>query len=276
MSLILEALTRSQRERLDPQSVPGLTSDVYVEPHEAGARWLRWLPWLALLVALLGIGVLMFDRGQSGRAPVREAVTAPLPSPARPPVTPEPVHVAPPQTAAPVPAPRSAPDSAPRASAPTTAAEPRSNADSERVNALYERSAATEREPQVAVTPTPRKPPIPAATPPAEKETAIDIEQVLAQAEVEVANARLKEHSAPFLSSLSQHLKDDIPSILYSQHDYNSSENQSTVVLNGTTLKAGANVGGGVRLDEILRDSIVLSFRGEQFRLRALNSWVNL
>jgi len=31
-----------------------------------------------------------------------------------------------------------------------------------------------------------------------------------------------------------------------------------------------------MRVEEILSDSVVLDYRGTQFRLRALNSWVNL
>jgi hypothetical protein len=48
------------------------------------------------------------------------------------------------------------------------------------------------------------------------------------------------------------------------------------VVLNGKKVKEGERLAGGIRLDEILPDSIVLSYKGQQFRLRALNSWVNL
>jgi hypothetical protein len=107
-------------------------------------------------------------------------------------------------------------------------------------------------------------------------EQIIDIEEVLAKTEEALRASRLQEHSAPFLADLSQQSKDDIPSIMYRHHDYSSITAQSSVVLNGRKVRVGERLEGGIRLDEILPDSIVLSYRGQQFRLRALNSWVNL
>lgn len=78
------------------------------------------------------------------------------------------------------------------------------------------------------------------------------------------------------LVDLSQQVKDSIPTIHYQRHDYNGTPGQSTVVLNGKTLRAGGSPAPGLRVEEILTDSVVLSYQGTQFRLRALNSWVNL
>jgi hypothetical protein len=114
-----------------------------------------------------------------------------------------------------------------------------------------------------------------AATPVLAEET-LDLEALVALAEEEVDNARLTEHPAPFLASLSQQKKDQIPTLMYSRHDYSSDSRQSTVVINGKSLRAGGSVGGGVSVKEILPDSVVLSHQGTEFRLRALNSWVNL
>ena len=47
-------------------------------------------------------------------------------------------------------------------------------------------------------------------------------------------------------------------------------------MLNSKSVKVGGNVAPGVEVDEILPDSVVLDYRGTQFRLRALNSWINL
>jgi hypothetical protein len=46
--------------------------------------------------------------------------------------------------------------------------------------------------------------------------------------------------------------------------------------MNGNTVKAGGSVVPGMKVEEILPDSVVLNYQGTQFRLRALNSWVNL
>lgn len=107
------------------------------------------------------------------------------------------------------------------------------------------------------------------------QEQQIDIEEMLQMAEDELENIRLAEHPAPFLSALSQQTKDTIPTLLYQAHDYTGSKADSFVLINGKKLKQGDS-SKGVRVDEVLPDSVVLSFQGTQFRLRALNSWVNL
>ena len=84
------------------------------------------------------------------------------------------------------------------------------------------------------------------------------------------------EHEAPFIADLSQPVKDQIPSIFYSAHKWASVPSERSVVLNGQERRAGQQVKPGLRLVEILEDSIVLDFRGTEFRLRSLNSWVNL
>lgn len=89
-------------------------------------------------------------------------------------------------------------------------------------------------------------------------------------------NVQLTGHPAPFLADLSQQRKDAIPTLLYSSHDYRDDGGQSSVRINGTVATAGQNLGKGVAVEEILSDSVVLRYEGQVFRLRALNSWVNL
>jgi len=108
------------------------------------------------------------------------------------------------------------------------------------------------------------------------QEQQLDIEKLVAQAQDEVNNARLDEHDAPFIADLSQQTKNDIPTIYYRRHDYSGEPGRSTVLLNGKTVKTGGKVAQGITVKEILPDSVVLEHRGTQFRLRALNSWVNL
>jgi hypothetical protein len=103
----------------------------------------------------------------------------------------------------------------------------------------------------------------------------LDIDSLIAVAESELAQSKLSEHPSPFLSDLSQVDKDAVPTIYYSRHEYNKAGG-STVILNGKSLTPGDAAGGGVRVEEILEDSVVLSHHGVEFRLKALNSWVNL
>jgi general secretion pathway protein B len=105
------------------------------------------------------------------------------------------------------------------------------------------------------------------------EEAEIDIEEVLLRAQAALGEEPLSEHPTPLLEDLSQRKKDSIPTVVYSQHDWNPSE--STVVLNGELVRAGQRV-GGIHVVEILSDSVVLRWQDTEFRLRALNSWINL
>ncbi|MFT4615268.1 MAG: general secretion pathway protein B [Bacteroidia bacterium] len=166
-----------------------------------------------------------------------------------------------------------------------------STADQAALEALYARSRqATQKKPQASAPADQPAKPVPQATAkartkanpaapaaaPQSQQGSLDVEAVLRIAEQEAANAKLENHSAPFLVRLSQQVKNDIPSVMYQRHDYSSNRGQSKVTLNGKTLRVGGAPTSGMRVDEILEDSVVLTYRGTQFRLRALNSWVNL
>jgi general secretion pathway protein B len=313
MSLILDALNRSKQ---DADEVPGLATRHYEPaPPDTTAPWRKWLPWLALGVALAIIAWLLLERGEEqpgamqGGAPAASIAREPVPSSQE-----KPLEAAP--AAQQKPAPTVTPTTvAPTVTAPSSPAAPepvREVATADLVNAapepaaapavesdaavadLYQRREAAEPDPtpaaqeqappeapRPAVEPAAPEPaaPEPAAPEPAGKtleEQPVDIESIVSRAENELENARLAEHPAPFIAQLSQQTKDGIPSIFYQRHDYRGDSGQSVVVLNGQELRVGGRPAAGVTVDEILPDSVVLSYRGTQFRLRALNSWVNL
>jgi hypothetical protein len=283
VSLILDALNRS---RQDSDPVPGLATEHFGESPQQG--WRQYLPWSALLVALLIIGALLLERGDPapvavmGPAPavVPEPEVAPQPAaPAIPQQEPAALATPPPAADDPVaeaspvepaaavqpPAPsagvdpeitqlysQEAPDSLPAAQAAAVDEPPEA-----RPEAAQEAAEVTEPEPALV-----------------QQEQPVDIEKLVLQAQDEVENARLAEHPAPFVSELSQQTKDAIPTVYYQRHDY--SDAGSTVVLNGKSLKVGGSPAPGMKVMEILPDSVVLDYRGTEFRLRALNSWINL
>lgn len=270
MSLILDALNRSRREE---DTVPGLATQHYAEPPPGQAGWRRMLPWAGLCVALAVIAWLLLRGAPGDQPPVSTPENAP------------PAAVAVDRSTGPAvqPAARSAPPATVPAAAPGPVPEPRaalppSPSDPE-VTALY-RQPRTDPAPQVAATPSePRRAPAPQAVAPpvpAAGEEPVDIAKLVEQAESELKNRELEEHAAPFLVELSQHTKDQIPTIYYQRHDYAGDSPRSTVVLNGKQLRVGGTAAPGVKVVEILPDSVVLSHDGREFRLRALNSWINL
>jgi hypothetical protein len=281
VSLILDALNRSRGETGE---VPNLDA-VHAAANEREAPGRAWLPWLALVIAVLVIAWLLLDRDAASPGQVTappEISAPPTPSVPAPPAEAEPRVVSPePARSVAVVTPREAsPPAASEASTPSTV--------DPDVAALYARQAdaapaispdiADAGQPVAAANPAASEPAetaVAAPAPPVTQEQAVDIEQMIRQAENELENARLAEHPAPFISALSQQVKDGIPTLLYERHDYSGNPGQSRVVINGQSLARGGTT-KGVRVEEILPDSVVLSFRDTQFRLRALNSWVNL
>jgi general secretion pathway protein B len=105
-------------------------------------------------------------------------------------------------------------------------------------------------------------------------EPAIDFAEILAQAQTELGVTPLVESSEPLLETLSQQIKDQIPSLIYSDHRY-VADGRSEVVLNGQSLGERQRI-GPFTVVEILPDSVILRWRETQFRVRALNSWINM
>jgi general secretion pathway protein B len=289
VSLILDALNRS---RQDKDSVPNLATHHTFDKMASGKR--QYLPWVALSVAVVIIGWLVIGRlfatpvsaievgapaeqvsknittaGESNSTEVKEdaAVEEQLVQPvvdsqALEPV--EPVAVA-------LAVDSLEPDIASVAIETTTPIAP-PVAENSAVAQLYQNRNVMDDAPAQQRTSS-------AALDlyaDSGNEEPIDIARVLQSAREEMKDATLDEHPAPLLSALSQQVKDDIPTLYYQRHDYSNNTSISTVVMNSKTLKVGGNPVNGVKIEEILPDSVVLSYQGTQFRLRALNSWVNL
>tara|TARA_R110001592_G_scaffold337300_1_gene623768 strand:+ start:393780 stop:394664 length:885 start_codon:yes stop_codon:yes gene_type:complete len=294
MSLILDALNRS---RQDSEQVPGLASQHAVDSvppgSERGIGWLQWLLVAGLALAVLVIGWLLFDRtppsieiseGGGGAlpaeaiAPAAVTLTAPAVPATRQTVTAEPqvstvqrgqVTAAPAVTESPR-------RNRPEAEADQTRVVAQSPAD-DNVAALYRQQGQRAAEPASAARPARALAEVPAGVPEAisAEEEALDIQRLVAEAQAELADAELRDNGVPFLATLSQQTKDTIPTLMYQRHDYSGNPGKSRVMINGKTLHIDGSA-SGVKVVEILPESVVLDFKGTRFRLRALNSWVNL
>lgn len=296
MSLILDALNRSRQEG---EQVPGLSSIHPVEDSTIDMSWLPWVLVCALALSVLVIAWLLFDRAPppaaapatataeaSLPAVAAPAAPAPLPAPALPAA--EAITVAAASPAEPAPAPAAtaeaaaemaqAVDTAPLA-APLPDLDPapelREPAPVDAsVAELYRRQAEAPAE-EPPARPALRQRDMGEQPASVVAEEPVDIDRLVQAAREELADAQLSDSDVPFLSAQSQQTKDGIPTLMYLRHDYSGDPASSSVVLNGKTLRQGGSV-GGVRVEEILPDSVVLEYQGVRFRLRALNSWVNL
>jgi hypothetical protein len=102
----------------------------------------------------------------------------------------------------------------------------------------------------------------------------IDLVAAIERAAREVGEPSLVPHPTVLLENLSQQQKDQIPTIVYTEHVY--AEGAAPLVeLNGQRLRPGQRT-GAITVEDILVDSVILRVNGVSFRLRALNTWVNL
>ena len=275
MSLILDALTRAERERRSSeQGVP----DLLAPPPSRRQR--RRLPWLAAAgVCVLGAGAALWWSTRDA-APPEAAAPASREPPAVRATRPAVPEQAPAVTTPSPPAARAAAGADARAAiealyaqrvespAPATAAgepvvsaaapSPPAGADAGDL-ALPADAAAARQEMPADVE---------------RQETPVDLEQVLREVRRASADDALSEHPVPVLGELSKQFRDRVPTLMYLRHDY-AGDGDSSVLLNGATLRRGQRT-GPVQVIDILPDSVILRFDGTDFRLRALNSWVNL
>lgn len=86
----------------------------------------------------------------------------------------------------------------------------------------------------------------------------------------------LAKHSLlSFISELPYAIQKNIPTIMYTRHKYRS-EGDSFVRLNNVEFRQGQQVAEKLYIEEVLRDGIVLRYNNRKFKMKALNSWVNM
>ncbi|MFT7287712.1 MAG: general secretion pathway protein B [Halieaceae bacterium] len=274
MSLILDALSRAERDKRAPEKgVP----DLLAQPDAITATSHGVSPWWLLAAALLFAGVLLLvfwpatDVGIEPDSASYEESALPLPA----------LNTVPER--GPVPAVAVKPALGPGSSASAPAPAKHAPRDQAAIAALYARGqvvtqAVDETTPAAvaaAVAATGAAPIGASQGSATVLEQPIDIDAVLREVRRAAGDARVEPHPVPLLAALSKQFRDSVPTLMYLRHDYNARAGKSTVLINGQTLRAGQR-SRAVELVEILPDSVVLRFAGTDFRLRALNSWVNL
>ena len=276
MSLILDALNKSDGERPELDAGPGLHAR-----HEPGVgnstpAWRRWLiPGL-----VLGLVIAVLAAWLRQAEPTAVADQTPMQNQA---AVPAPVENSGPNQREAMEQRKALRDLAVLAAARQAAANAQSGNQARQadVAALYGTPAKGAALPPMvdmeSAAAEPAAAPAPVATPVSTEEaSALDVDAIARAAELALAEKPIVEHAAPTIDKLSQRTKDDIPSIFFSSHSWSSRPQERSVVLNGETHREGDTIKPGLELLEILEDSIVLDYRGTEFRLRSLNSWVNL
>ena len=295
MSLILDALRRSEDGGVGSSPHPPLSAE------QGGGLSKKWLGVVLLVCAGLGIAAGWMMRGGATDPMETHQIVSPMSGPLSSGdggASSEPLRG---DRISTEPGPELSP-STPLSSAPDTSfvAPPQNNAGSEAAGAENERIAALHQQmwsdaaslgavegqgtdPFGAPISATERLDAPELTDPAPATSSssslsiappIDLMAAIERAAREVGEPSLVPHPTVLLENLSQQQKDQIPTIVYTEHVY--AEGAAPLVeLNGQRLRPGQRT-GAITVEDILVDSVILRVNGVSFRLRALNTWVNL
>ena len=295
MSLILDALRRSDDGGVAGRPQPPLPAE------HGGGLGKKWLGVVVLVCAGLGIAAGWMMRGDATDPMERGQVVSPMPgSPSSgdggassEPLRDDGMSAAPGPELSPFTPLASAADTSFAAPPQNNAGPDAAGAENERIAALHQQmwsdaaslgaaegqgtdpsgapiSAAEKLDAPTLIESAPATPSSnsPSIAPP------IDLVATIERAAREVGEPSLVPHPAVLLENLSQQQKDQIPTIVYTDHVY--AEGVAPLVeLNGQRLRPGQRT-GAITVEDILADSVILRVNGVSFRLRALNTWVNL
>jgi general secretion pathway protein B len=77
----------------------------------------------------------------------------------------------------------------------------------------------------------------------------------------------LIEDDTPLLQQMPQDFQRALPALAVTIHVYAHDESQRILFINNREYRKGSQIDGGIRVEDIVPDGAVLSFRGERFKL---------
>ena len=119
-----------------------------------------------------------------------------------------------------------------------------------------------------AVDPGPSPRPLAARSAPPDGETAAPAEQLAALNEPAASETEARR-SVPELWQLPSQIRSEIPALSISVHVYSPEEPRRFVIVDRRKYWEGDLLDGGLLLESILPDGVILEFRGRQFKLRS-------
>lgn len=78
----------------------------------------------------------------------------------------------------------------------------------------------------------------------------------------------------PEIHDLPNNILSQIPTLNYSEHNYTI--NSGSVKINGRIYHINEAIANGLVIDKILEDGMILHIENYSFKMRALNSWINM
>ncbi len=243
MSLLLDALNKADQERKRNEATPGINSN----HGHTGEHNTRTISIAVIVAALIGFAILLaaiYWLGQRSTATAPTTVAANSSTPAAP--RSQPIQKNPPIAAV---------------QTPTESALETNNAE-EDVASLYAQNTQT---------------PEPAASAPVTETIAThnDDSQTLPSTVPPATPTSITQFgNLPDLHDLPNQILAKIPSLNYSEHNYNNIG--GSVKINGQLKHVNDQLAPGLVIDKILEDGMILHLDNYSFKMRALNSWVNM
>lgn len=292
MSLILDAINKADREQ-DAAPVPNLkTLHAPGKRHGVDARWYYALIALAIALVMLCVFLLvLYFRATTGTV----GTTSSSPTFINPAIdsADEPVSTHSAESLASV---RIRPVISPESAAPTQS-QGLQDVEQDSIAALYQprviQEVQTIQEPQVRSQEPVRTPPAPSTVDAALARALWDESSIRyspppqTQPRAAAPSAAPTQQNAgpppaeaetlagyaevPFLHDLSVSVQNNIPTLMYAGHNYA----EGYALINKKQVQEGDTLAEQLTVYKVLADGVVFQFGNDQFKLSALNSWVN-
>ena len=250
MSLLLDALNKADQERKRNEATPGINSN-HEQRNDHGQSNHSILLIAVIVIGLLILLAAIYWLGQ--RSTAIPVVTAPAPAITQPKIAP---HIASKNSVV---------------SSEIKSAEVNSNSSANETNTPDESVANLYQNTQVPQS----NAAITISTPPADAPTQL----IAAAPPVSAPNIPSPTSIAQFanlpeIHDLPNNILEKIPSLGYSEHNYNA--NGASVKINGEIKHVNDQLPSGIVIDKILEDGMILHIDNYSFKMRAMNSWVNM
>jgi len=122
-------------------------------------------------------------------------------------------------------------------------------------------------EAQVPVTATPKIKPKPKAKPSLNRAPAKLVTTAMATPQKAMPGTAIASDHTPLLQQMPQEFQRALPALAVTIHVYSQDASQRILFINDREYHVGDRVEGGVRVEEIVADGTVLSYRGERFKI---------
>jgi general secretion pathway protein B len=253
MSLLLDALNKADEERKRGDGPPTIDS----HHNEFGVETKRKIPTalviLFVIITLAGLLAAVYWLGKKTQAPTQTNITASVSTPTQS-VSIEP-PLAPPQSTQPdkhLPtAEMSAYNNDSEHNMPEQKTVPEPIPEEQSVATLYQQQTNDKL-------PAPQSQDMPSQ----------------AEQNTNAPNSIKQFANIPEIQDLPNDILNNLPSLKYTEHHYNN--NGGSVVINGLVKHANEELAQGLVIDKILEDGIILHIGNYSFKMRALNTWVNM